>query len=150
MKKPRSGSLILNAIRCQNIKNRNIDASSKNNTNNNKNNRRSFYELSLSLILLLWCLVLLFYSRLGLSHENEGLIFYPLIYCSIYHVDCSFCFLSITYFLVLGFLANPIFSSCYRSLFWLPKKLEEMKMFSIKKIKKGNKKKPLISLQFSS
>ncbi|KAG8659035.1 hypothetical protein MANES_02G008500v8 [Manihot esculenta] len=72
MKKPRSGSLILNAIRCQNIKNRNIDASSKNNTNNNKNNRRSFYELSLSLILLLWCLVLLFYSRLGLSHENEG------------------------------------------------------------------------------
>ncbi|KAJ9148085.1 hypothetical protein P3X46_030179 [Hevea brasiliensis] len=79
MKKPRSGSLIINAIGCQNIKNRNNGNSSKNsssssssNSHNKKNNRRSFYELSLSLILLLWCLVLLFYTRLGLSHENEG------------------------------------------------------------------------------
>ncbi|KDP25275.1 hypothetical protein JCGZ_20431 [Jatropha curcas] len=72
-KPPRNGSLILNAIRCQSIQNRNNENSCKNSaSNNNKNNRRSFYELSLSLILLLWSLVLLFYTRLGLSHENEG------------------------------------------------------------------------------
>ncbi|XP_015583558.2 SUN domain-containing protein 5 [Ricinus communis] len=68
MKKPRNGSLIIDAIRCQ----KNNDNSSSSSNKNNKNNRRSFYELSLSLMLLLWCLVLLFYTRLGLSHENEG------------------------------------------------------------------------------
>ncbi|KAI4315542.1 hypothetical protein L6164_028340 [Bauhinia variegata] len=34
------------------------------------NNKRSFYELSLSLIFSLWCLLFLFYSKLGLGHGN--------------------------------------------------------------------------------
>ncbi|XP_050227013.1 SUN domain-containing protein 5 [Mercurialis annua] len=78
MKKARNvDSLILNAIRCQKdddiISNiRRDKCCCSNNNLKNKNNRRSFYELSLSFMLLLWCLVLLFYTRLGLSHENEG------------------------------------------------------------------------------
>ncbi|GKV31658.1 hypothetical protein SLEP1_g40331 [Rubroshorea leprosula] len=38
----------------------------------NPTSAKNFYELSLSVILSLWCLVFLFYSRLGLSHENGG------------------------------------------------------------------------------
>ncbi|KAM1035091.1 hypothetical protein ACFX1X_038837 [Malus domestica] len=36
------------------------------------NKSKSFYELSLSLIFSLWCLVFLFYSKLGLGHGNGG------------------------------------------------------------------------------
>lgn len=36
----------------------------------NSENRKGFFELSLSLIFSLWCLVLLFYSMHGLSHGN--------------------------------------------------------------------------------
>ncbi|KAB2620750.1 hypothetical protein D8674_039508 [Pyrus ussuriensis x Pyrus communis] len=36
------------------------------------NKSKIFYELSLSLIFSLWCLVFLFYSRLGLGHGNGG------------------------------------------------------------------------------
>ncbi|CAL1386547.1 unnamed protein product [Linum trigynum] len=46
------------------------NSSSKNKKGRNGRGRRSLYELSLSLILLLWSLV--FYTRLGLSHQNEG------------------------------------------------------------------------------
>ncbi|KAJ8768578.1 hypothetical protein K2173_022694 [Erythroxylum novogranatense] len=78
MKKPRNGSPIplLNGSKCQRKDCRNREREStivvNSSKKNNKNGRRSFYELSLSLILLLWCLIFLFYTRLGLSHENEG------------------------------------------------------------------------------
>ncbi|PON68999.1 SUN domain containing protein [Trema orientale] len=62
MKKPRNGSL---HVKCQTIY---FD-----HNNNNKNNKRkSFYELSLSLILSLWCLVFLYYSKLGLSSQGNA------------------------------------------------------------------------------
>ncbi|XP_062074594.1 SUN domain-containing protein 5 [Humulus lupulus] len=61
MKKPRNGSSL--HVKCQSIY-------YDNNTNNNK--RKSFYELSLSLVLSLWCLAFLYYSKLGLSHGNGG------------------------------------------------------------------------------
>lgn len=51
MKKPRNGSI--NTKFC-----------------GNSENRKSFFELSLSLIFSLWCLVFLFYSKRGLSHGN--------------------------------------------------------------------------------
>ncbi|KAH7513723.1 hypothetical protein FEM48_Zijuj11G0011400 [Ziziphus jujuba var. spinosa] len=63
MKKPRNISL--------NVKCRTND---NNNNCSNSKKRKSFYELSLSLIFSLWCLIFLFYSRLGLSHGNEGAI----------------------------------------------------------------------------
>lgn len=53
MKKPRNGSI--NTKFC-----------------GNSENRKSFFELSLSLIFSLWCLVFLFYSKRGLSHGNGG------------------------------------------------------------------------------
>lgn len=56
MKKPRNGDSIINA---------------KSRSNDNKS-RKSLYELSLSLIFSLWCLVFLFYSRLGLTLGNGG------------------------------------------------------------------------------
>ncbi|KAJ7952160.1 Galactose-binding domain-like [Quillaja saponaria] len=37
-----------------------------------KSNRRSFFQLSLSLIFSLWCLLFLFYFELGLGHGNGG------------------------------------------------------------------------------
>ncbi|KAI9108393.1 hypothetical protein K1719_020584 [Acacia pycnantha] len=41
--------------------------------NHKDNNMRSFYELSLSLLLPLWCFLFLFYSKPGLCHANEAL-----------------------------------------------------------------------------
>ncbi|GMP96699.1 hypothetical protein CsSME_00045226 [Camellia sinensis var. sinensis] len=38
----------------------------------NYNHRKGFFELSLPLIFSFWCLVFLFYSKLGLTHGNEG------------------------------------------------------------------------------
>ncbi|XVF10388.1 hypothetical protein REPUB_Repub07fG0178600 [Reevesia pubescens] len=79
MKKPRNGASIMYVTcrkNCNNSRNEETKTnrdSSKNNNNNNSMNGKSFYELSLSVIISLWCLVfLLFYSRLGLSHENGG------------------------------------------------------------------------------
>ena len=46
--------------------------SSNNNNNNCKNKRKSLYELSLSFVLSLWCLVFLFYSNLILGQGNAG------------------------------------------------------------------------------
>ncbi|KAM7280274.1 hypothetical protein ACFE04_007408 [Oxalis oulophora] len=86
MKKHRNCSSLIN-IKCQqqqqqlqiNKDDNNINNNNNNNNNKNANNannaksKRSFYELSsLSLVLSLWCLLFLFYSRLGLSHENAG------------------------------------------------------------------------------
>ncbi|KAL5538137.1 hypothetical protein UlMin_044215 [Ulmus minor] len=62
MKKPRNGSF---HVKC-------LHSCSNNNKNNCKNKRKSLYEISLSLILSLWCFVFLFYSKLGLSHGNGG------------------------------------------------------------------------------
>lgn len=67
MKKPRKVSLY---VKCQTNDNKN-----NNNNNCSSKKRKSFYELSLSLIFSLWCLIFLFYSRLGLSHGNEGNLF---------------------------------------------------------------------------
>ena len=50
----------------------------------NSENRKSFFELSLSLIFSLWCLVLLFYSKHGLGHGNGGKWIFFFFY--------SFCF----------------------------------------------------------
>ncbi|XVF51294.1 hypothetical protein PTKIN_Ptkin04bG0173500 [Pterospermum kingtungense] len=87
MKRPRNGHSIVyvtcrnncnnNAGNEENKTNRDRDnVKSNNNNNNNGNNNsingKSFYELSLSVIISLWCLLFLFYSRLGLSHENGG------------------------------------------------------------------------------
>ncbi|XP_062026254.1 SUN domain-containing protein 5 [Rosa rugosa] len=78
MKKPRHGSL---HIKIQS--NDNSDTKDKGDKNNkssnhyNNNKGKSFYELSLSLIFSLWCLVVLFYSKLGLGHGNGGNISGP-------------------------------------------------------------------------
>ncbi|GAV88781.1 Sad1_UNC domain-containing protein [Cephalotus follicularis] len=64
MKKPsKKDPSLSTSIKCQSINTKSKE---------NSNNSNSFYELSLSLVFSLWCLVFLFYSRLGLSHENEG------------------------------------------------------------------------------
>ncbi|OMO79788.1 hypothetical protein CCACVL1_13425 [Corchorus capsularis] len=77
MKKPRNGTSIVYVTCRSNCKaSRNDETKTnktivKNSTNNiNRNNGKNFYEVSLSVIISLWCLVFLFYSRLGLSHEN--------------------------------------------------------------------------------
>lgn len=44
----------------------------KNNNRSSSISGKSFYELSVSVIISLWCLVFLFYFRPGLSHENGG------------------------------------------------------------------------------
>ncbi|KAF5734337.1 hypothetical protein HS088_TW16G00786 [Tripterygium wilfordii] len=56
MKIPRDGACSFINTNCQNSKGQ---------------NKRSLVELSLSLILSLWCLVFLFYSKLGYSHESQ-------------------------------------------------------------------------------
>ncbi|XWS48789.1 hypothetical protein CRYUN_Cryun13aG0106800 [Craigia yunnanensis] len=77
MKKPRNGPSIV-YVTCRNNCNNRRNEENKtdrdiiNNNNNNSVNGKSFYELSLSVIISLWCLVFLFYSRLGVSHENGG------------------------------------------------------------------------------
>ncbi|XP_044485188.1 SUN domain-containing protein 5 isoform X2 [Mangifera indica] len=69
MKKPQNGSCSNEAIKCQSSrKSRNTYNSS---CDNNKN-KRSFFEFSLSLLVSFWFLFLLFYSKLGLSHDNSG------------------------------------------------------------------------------
>ncbi|EOY25065.1 Galactose-binding protein isoform 2 [Theobroma cacao] len=77
MKKPRNGPSIVyvtcrsncNSSRSEETK---TNGDNKNSSNISSNNGKSFYEVSLSVIISLWCLVFLFYSRLGLSHENGG------------------------------------------------------------------------------
>ncbi|CAN1138914.1 SUN domain-containing protein 5 [Linum perenne] len=70
-------SLANAAVRCREInkfnnqKEDNIICCNHDNRNlRNGRGKRSLYELSLSFILLLWSFV--FYTRLGLSHQNEG------------------------------------------------------------------------------
>lgn len=67
MKKPRHGSL--------HIKIQSNDDNCKGGKNNKSSNKggKSLFELSLSLIFSLWCLVFLFYSKLGLGHGNGGM-----------------------------------------------------------------------------
>ncbi|KAJ4842795.1 hypothetical protein Tsubulata_040663 [Turnera subulata] len=55
-------SMMLKAVRCQ----------TKSNCDNSTSFRRSFNELFLSLMLLLWCFVFFFHTRLGHGYENEG------------------------------------------------------------------------------
>lgn len=71
MKKPRHGSL--------HIKIQSNDDNCKGGKNNKSCNKggKSLFELSLSLIFSLWCLVFLFYSKLGLGHGNGGNISAP-------------------------------------------------------------------------
>ncbi|KAK9926948.1 hypothetical protein M0R45_024154 [Rubus argutus] len=71
MKKPRHGSL--------HIKIQSNDDNCKGGKNNKSSNKggKSLFELSLSLIFSLWCLVFLFYSKLGLGHGNGGNISAP-------------------------------------------------------------------------
>lgn len=71
MKKPRHGSL--------HIKIQSNDDNCKGGKNNKSSNKggKSLFELSLSLIFSLWCLVFLFYSKLGLGHGNGGNISTP-------------------------------------------------------------------------
>lgn len=38
----------------------------------NSSGKKGFYELSLSLIMVLWCFLFLFYSNSGYSHTNGG------------------------------------------------------------------------------
>ncbi|XVF53098.1 hypothetical protein PTKIN_Ptkin05aG0072400 [Pterospermum kingtungense] len=68
MKKPRNGPSI-GHVTCRNNCN---TKRNKENSSDNSINGKSFYELSLSVIIFLWCLVFLFYSTPGLSHENGG------------------------------------------------------------------------------
>ncbi|XVE58084.1 hypothetical protein DITRI_Ditri04bG0142100 [Diplodiscus trichospermus] len=77
MKKPRNGPPSIVYVTCRNNCNNSRNEENRTNrdcinNNNNSINGKSFYELSLSVIISLWCLVFLFYSRLGLSHENGG------------------------------------------------------------------------------
>lgn len=74
MKKPRNGfcSNETTIIKCQSSSNDTNKSKSNWNTDNKKKKNRSFYEFSLSLIILLWFLVFLFYSKLGLSHDNAA------------------------------------------------------------------------------
>ncbi|KAE8706341.1 F-box protein SKIP8 [Hibiscus syriacus] len=75
MKKPRNGHSIV-YVTCRNECNNGRNEAVKTNRDAIKNNRfmnaKSIYELSLSLIISLWCLSFLFYFRLGHSHENGG------------------------------------------------------------------------------
>ncbi|XP_021281113.1 uncharacterized protein slp1 isoform X2 [Herrania umbratica] len=77
MKKPRNGPSIVYVTcrsNCNNSRGEETktNGDNKDSSNISSNNGRSFYEVSLSVIISLWCLVFLFYSRLGLSHENGG------------------------------------------------------------------------------
>ncbi|XWS61595.1 hypothetical protein CRYUN_Cryun07bG0139400 [Craigia yunnanensis] len=77
MKKPRNGPSIV-YVTCRNNSRNEENKTNRNsikNSNNSSNNRitgNSFYDLSFPVIISLWCLVFLFFSRLGLSHENGG------------------------------------------------------------------------------
>lgn len=107
MKKPRSVSL--NTKGGQTIDDNNKRNCSRDGSNNK---RRSFFELSLSLIFSLWCLVFLFYFRLGLGHGNGGK--FPLTCVPFYLGSAPFLtqFVFFFFFWVHGFelLAN-FFSS---------------------------------------
>lgn len=74
MKKPQNGfcSNAATIIKCQSSSKDTNKSKSNCNTDNNKKKNKSFYEFSLSLIILLWFLVFLFYSKLGLSHDNAA------------------------------------------------------------------------------
>ncbi|PQP99700.1 uncharacterized protein Pyn_02740 [Prunus yedoensis var. nudiflora] len=87
MKKPRNGSLYIKSQSKDtnetfnfqkhnescNFQKNNDSCKNKNKMNNYSTNKsKSFYELSVSLIFSLWCLVFLFYSKLGLGHGNGG------------------------------------------------------------------------------
>ncbi|CAL9030435.1 unnamed protein product [Prunus brigantina] len=87
MKKPRNGSLYIKSQSKDtnetfnfqkhnescNFQKNNDSCKNKNKKNNYSTNKsKSFYELSVSLIFSLWCLVFLFYSKLGLGHGNGG------------------------------------------------------------------------------
>ncbi|KAE8690211.1 F-box protein SKIP8 [Hibiscus syriacus] len=76
MKKPRNGHSIV-YVTCRNDCNNGGNEAAKTNRDAIKNNNsfinaKSVYELSLSVIISLWCLLFLFYFRLGHSHENGG------------------------------------------------------------------------------
>ncbi|GMJ04004.1 SUN-domain protein 5 [Hibiscus trionum] len=78
MKKPRNGHSIV-YVTCRNDCNNGRNEAAKTNRDATKNktssrfiNAKSIYELSLSVIISLWCLMFLFYFRLGHSHENGG------------------------------------------------------------------------------
>ncbi|KAI9173444.1 hypothetical protein LWI28_001479 [Acer negundo] len=76
MKKPQNVvSFSSETIRCQSNSSHNKKSMhvKKYNIEKKKNqNQKSFYEFSLSLMISLWCFVFLFYSKLGLSHDNAG------------------------------------------------------------------------------
>lgn len=67
-KKPLNVSL--NITNNEHNENRNKGSNKNDCSRNNK--RRSFCDVSLSLIISFWCLVFLYYSKLGLGHDNEG------------------------------------------------------------------------------
>lgn len=107
MKKPQNGSCSNEAIKCQSSrKSRNTYNSS---CDNNKN-KRSFFEFSLSLLVSFWFLFLLFYSKLGLSHDNSGAFFYFLLVL----INYFYLFLPILCF-VWNFLAThfPLSRRCF-------------------------------------
>ncbi|GMJ13728.1 SUN-domain protein 5 [Hibiscus trionum] len=72
MKKPRNGHSIV-YVTCRNeAAKTNRDAIKTNMNTTSFITAKSIYELSLSVIISLWCLIFLFYFRLGHSHENGG------------------------------------------------------------------------------
>ncbi|KAK8690722.1 hypothetical protein V6N13_074250 [Hibiscus sabdariffa] len=72
MKKPRNGHSIV-YVTCRNEAAKTNRDAIKNSMNTTSFiNAKSIYELSLSVIISLWCLIFLFYFRLGHSHENGG------------------------------------------------------------------------------
>lgn len=102
MKKPRNGfcSNETTIIKCQSSSNDTNKSKSNWNTDNKKKKNRSFYEFSLSLIILLWFLVFLFYSKLGLSHDNAAGTYTNFLPCPFFNFgSCAFFY--------FGFLANP-------------------------------------------
>lgn len=130
MKKPRNGSLYIKSQSKDtnetfnfqkhnescNFQKNNDSCKNKNKKNNYSTNKsKSFYELSVSLIFSLWCLVFLFYSKLGLGHGNGGIIFSIYDLCSIFLCFGFSLFLILIFILFLvfgfGFLVN--FVSCF-------------------------------------
>lgn len=102
MKKPRNGfcSNETTIIKCQSSSNDTNKSKSNWNTDNKRKKNRSFYEFSLSLIILLWFLVFLFYSKLGLSHDNAAGAYTNFLPCPFFNFgSCAFFY--------FGFLANP-------------------------------------------
>lgn len=134
MKKPRNGSLYIKSQSKDtndtfnfqkhnegcNFQKNNDSCKNKNKKNNYSTNKsKSFYELSVSLIFSLWCLVFLFYSKLGLGHGNGGIIFSIYNLCSIF-LCFGFSLFLILIFYLFGFWIWILSKFCILFLwFWL-------------------------------